>query len=315
MTTLLALDAGNSKTDLAVLATDGTVLRRVRTDGFRPHLGEAAALEVLRSAIRSASGSEIPARAGLYLANADLPEQEHRFAAALEDHAEVLTVANDTFALLRSGSKGSTGVAVVCGAGINCVGVGLHGQVARFPALGPLTGDRGGGMDLATWSLRAACRAEDGRGPWTQLAPAIADLFGTTTAVDCGIALSTGAVATERLHEIVPVLFATARDGDKVAVQLVRDQADEVLAFARVALTRCDLLDAETDIVLGGGVLAARADPLTRMVHSGLHGLAPRATLVVPDLPPIHGAALLTLEAHLGGPAPADVEQRLRASW
>ena len=54
-------------------------------------------------------------------------------------------VDNDTFAVLRAGTERGWGVAVVCGAGINCVGVSPDGRHARFPALGTITGDWGGG--------------------------------------------------------------------------------------------------------------------------------------------------------------------------
>ena len=52
-------------------------------------------------------------------------------------------VQNDAFALLRAGTDRGWGVAVVCGAGINAVGVGPDGTVVRFPALGAISGGLG----------------------------------------------------------------------------------------------------------------------------------------------------------------------------
>ena len=43
-----------------------------------------------------------------------------------------MTVANDTFAILRAGTERGWGVALVCGAGMNCVGVGSR-RHARAP--------------------------------------------------------------------------------------------------------------------------------------------------------------------------------------
>ena len=76
---------------------------------------------------------------------------------------------NDTFALLRAGTDSPDAIAVVCGAGINCVGRAADGRIARFPALGMLSGDWGGGQHLAALALWHAARAEDGRGPATAL--------------------------------------------------------------------------------------------------------------------------------------------------
>ena len=53
-------------------------------------------------------------------------------------------------------------MAVVCGAGINCVGMRPDGRTARFPALGRFSGDWGGGWALAEEALYHAARAADG---------------------------------------------------------------------------------------------------------------------------------------------------------
>ena len=87
-------------------------------------------------------------------------------------------VGNDTFAVLRAGTERGWGVAVTCGAGINCVGVAPDGRHARFPALGAITGDWGGGYDLGLAAVSAAARSEDGRGPRTSLEHAVPAHFG-----------------------------------------------------------------------------------------------------------------------------------------
>ena len=74
-----------------------------------------------------------------------------------------LGVGNDTLAVLRAGTERGWGVAVVCGAGINCVGVAPDGRSVRFPALGRITGDWGGGYDVGLEALYVAARGEDGR--------------------------------------------------------------------------------------------------------------------------------------------------------
>ena len=75
-----------------------------------------------------------------------------------------MVVRNDTFAILRAGVEEPRGVAVVCGAGINCVGMRPDGRVARFPALGRVSGDWGGGGGLFEEAMWRGARAEDGRG-------------------------------------------------------------------------------------------------------------------------------------------------------
>lgn len=163
----------------------------------------------------------------------------------------------------------------------------------------------------------ASARSEDGRGPHTALASATAAHFGLATADAVAQAVHFGALRKERLHELVPVLFTVAGTGDPIALELVQRQADEIVRMAVVALGRLDLLDGPADVVLGGGVLAARQPLLLDRVNARLAADAPYAVPRVADLPPVVGAALLGLD-HLAatgrGSAPG-AQERLRASY
>ncbi|GGL85524.1 N-acetylglucosamine kinase [Nakamurella endophytica] len=322
---LVALDAGNSKTDVAVVAADGAVLARTRTAGFRPHVEpEPQALAGLRDGVTAAihrAGGPRVALLAAYLANADLPEQEHRWAAEMSGWrlADRVVVGNDTLALLRSGLDGTAGVAVVCGAGTNCVGVGADGGQVRFPALGPLTGDWGGGQGLAEAALFHAVRGEDGRGPATALSAAVAGHFGLPDACSVGVGLHVGRIPARRLGELAPLLFAVAAAGDQVAGDVVDRQADEVVAMARVALRRTGLDRGPCRVVLGGGVLAARHPRLLDRVAAGLRAAAPQVAITVPEVPPVVGAVLLggdRLRGDGGWPGEAaGFAARVTAAW
>ncbi|MFI6445141.1 N-acetylglucosamine kinase [Kitasatospora sp. NPDC050543] len=307
---VLAIDAGNSKTDVALVRADGAVLGTARGGGFEPHrtggpaavAGLAPLVEAVAAQAGLTLGSVLTSHVSACLANADLPVEERLLRAAIQDRSWGLstTVANDTFGLLRAGTDGPRGVAVVCGAGINCVGLLPDGRTARFPALGELTGDWGGGHGLATAAMWHAVRAEDGRGPATALAGAIAGHFGLPAASAVAEAMHLGSIERARLHEIVRVLFATAEAGDARAQSLIDRQADEITRLAVVALTRLDLLEEPTPVVLGGGVLASRQPLLIDNVTARLRAAAPRAEPRVVVAPPVLGAALLGLD-HLAG--------------
>ena len=85
---------------------------------------------------------------------------------------------NDTFAVLRAGTERTWGVGVVCGFGTNCSAVAPDGRTYRFPALGWIAGDWGGGSDIGEAALWHAVRSEDGRGRRTALASSVAAHFG-----------------------------------------------------------------------------------------------------------------------------------------
>ncbi|MGW0362583.1 N-acetylglucosamine kinase [Streptomyces sp. NPDC002990] len=325
---VLAIDAGNSKTDVALIAADGTVLGTGRSGGFQPpRTGVEAAVDVLGQAVAEAAeaaglpaprpGSPYAHQVSACLANADLPVEERRLADAIgaRGWSAATEVRNDTFAVLRAGLPGPAGprgVAVVCGAGINCVGMLPDGRTARFPALGRISGDWGGGSGLAGEALWWAARAEDGRGGPTELAAALPGHFGLGSMYELIGALHLGALPQRRVHELVPVLFAVAGAGDPVASAIVERQADEVVALAVVALGRLGLLDQEVPVLLGGGVLTARHPQLNGRIGERLAERAPRARVSVVTAPPVLGAGLLGLDALGSPPGP---HERLRAHF
>lgn len=315
---VLAIDAGNSKTDVAIVTADGEVLSTARGGGFRPPaVGLDTAMTTLTHTVTQAlSTAGLPSvdHVSACLANADFPVEEDQLAAAL--HARgwgtTVTVRNDTFAILRAGVTEPRGVAVVCGAGINCVGMRPDGRTARFPALGRVSGDWGGGWGLSEEALWHAARAEDGRGRPTALAHTLPAHFGLPSMYALIEALHLGDIEQSRRHELTPVLFATAADGDPVARAIVERQAEEVATMAVVALTRLDLLDEPTPVLLGGGVLAAQHPQLNGRIADVLSDRAPKAAPQVVRASPVLGAALLGLDRVGAG---AGAQERLRAHY
>jgi N-acetylglucosamine kinase-like BadF-type ATPase len=301
----LAVDGGNSKTDVVLGDATGKVLATVRGGTSSPHnIGLTGTVGVLGRLIATArtragltAGTPVETIA-VYLAGADLPIEVTRLheAVTVQGWARRAQVDNDCFALLRAGTSTPDAVAVVCGAGTNCVGRAADGRTARFVALGPISGDWGGGHDLAEHTLREAARGEDGRGRPTVLSAAVAAHFGLPTVEEVSVALHLGDLSRDRVPELAPLLFEAAAAGDDVASALVTRQAEEILAQHRVAATRLNLLTAVHAVVLGGGVLQARIPPLHDRVVAGIRAQAPLADVTVLSTPPVTGAALLALD-------------------
>ncbi len=304
----LAIDGGNSKTDVVLGTASGDVLSFVRGGTSSPHnIGLDGTVKVLDQLVRAARF-----QAGLspdtpidviaaYLAGADLPIEVSRLHDAMSgaNWARQTIVDNDCFALLRSGTSLPDAVTVVCGAGNNCVGRAGDGRTARFVALGPISGDWGGGHDLADQTLRLAARGEDGRGRHTALSAAVAAHFDRPTVEAVSIGLHFGEIPYDQIPPLSHLLFEVAAAGDEVAAALIRRQAEEILGQHRVAAGRLDLLDRPHTLVLGGSVLRARHPQLHDQVVAGARRQAPLVEISVPEVPPITGAALLALD-HLG---------------
>ena len=302
--TVLAVDGGNSKTDLALVRSDGAVLAHVRGPLSSPHhLGLAESVGLLQQLLDEAlgaageNGQTELSIAQVFLAGVDFPAEEESLRVALEAQqiASHVVVGNDTIALLRAGTERGWGVAVVCGAGINCVGVAPDGRQLRFPALGAITGDWGGGYDVGAAALFAAARAEDGRGAHTSLEHAVPRHFGLDSPRRLAEELHTGRISHRRLIELAPVVFAEAAD-DAEAAAIVERLASEVVALARVALTRLGLDRRPVEVVLGGGLLRAGDERLQATIVAGLADVGDDIVVHTTDAPPVVGAALLGLD-------------------
>jgi N-acetylglucosamine kinase-like BadF-type ATPase len=321
MTLALGVDVGNSKTHVVATDTHGRVVGAATGPGWiSGDLTAGTAVDhVLGLAERACGHRSGFAAAALAVAGLDLPGQEEEMterviAAGL---AGRVTVVNDTFALLRTGSESRDGVAVVAGAGINCVGV-RGDRVVRFHSMGRLSGDWGGGYDVGREALALACRSEDGRDGATLLRTRVPEHFGLTRPLEVTEAVVSGRLREDRLLELAPVVFAAAGEGDAAATSIVQRLADEVAAFARTALRRLDWgrldrgrlergrldrADEPVPLVLGGGLLQSADAYLVGSIREALADVAPGVDLRVSDVPPVVGAVLMALDL-LDSPAP-----------
>ena len=320
---VLAVDGGNSKTDLALVRPDGAVLAFARGAQSSPHnIGVEGCLDLLEDLLERAldeaslatDGRPVADIGHLLLAGVDFPSEEEELRAAAEERrlAGRIAVANDTFAVLRAGTEQGWGVAVVCGAGINCVGVAPDGRHARFPALGPITGDWGGGFDVGLAALSAAARSEDGRGPKTSLERAVPEYFEMRTPSAVGEAIHRHRIPMSRVVELAPIVLSES-GRDAVAGSILGRLTDEVVALVRVALERLELTDVPAEVILGGGLTRSADGRLTAAVQTGLKEIAPAATVHAPSAPPIVGAALLALD-ELGAGQEAQLRLRQKLS-
>lgn len=300
---VLAVDGGGSKTDVVLLDTDGEVLAWERGAGSSPQIdGLAESVRVIDDLVRRALGDHDPhelAEVGLYLSGLDLEEEIATFRAAISHlpWADGAAVENDLHALLRAGTDAEDAIAVICGTGMNAIGVRADGAQVRFPALGPLSGDWGGGAELGDAVVWHAARAEDGRGQDTALVALLLQATGATSVASLIEDVHLGRRPGQSFASLAPVLFEAAAAGDEVAREIVRRQAEEVIAFVRACVVRLGLRDAEVPVLFGGGVARGRDPFLLETIRAGLAEQAPAAHLQIVDAPPVLGAALLVLGA------------------
>jgi N-acetylglucosamine kinase-like BadF-type ATPase len=317
---VLAVDGGNSKTDVALVARDGRLLSFVRGPttshqavGLRPgierlvdQVEDAATRAGLDPAARPIADVGVHAIAGADYAS-DVRTLKKALAAA--GLTRDVVVVNDTIGALWAGSSAGWGIALICGEGINGAAVAPDGRTVRFDGVGDISGDWGGGHSVGMEGLAAAVRAADGRGLETSLEQLVPAHFGFKRPPALTRALYDKRIPERRTSELSPVVFAAAGDGDAVARSIIDRMADElaVMAIALARRTRMTRLDVE--IVLAGGVFRATDKPFYARLDDRVRAVVPRARFVRLDAPPVAGPALEGLD--LIGVRGPEVRERL----
>ena len=318
---LLAVDGGNSKTDLVIATTEGDVLAEVRGAGTQSHTGRCAGDDRGRSPTSWPRRESRPASAMLSrLPSARSSSPTWTFRRRSRRRCGELArwtlpveprCATTRWPPLRAGAPEGWGIAFVSGAGINAVGVHPDGREERFLALGDVTGDWGGGYAIGLAGLGAAVRAGDGRGPATTLRELVAAHFGRATPEQVALALADEQLPMEALHELSPVVFAAAERGDAVATGIVLRLADEVVTLVTALIRRLALEVEPTPVVLAGGTLQFGPALLIDAIRERLAAVFPLALPRVLDVRPVAGAVLAALD--LAGHTP-QAEARIRAT-
>lgn len=323
---VLAVDGGGTKTDVAVIDVDGTlVARRIGPHVVPQVIGAAASLDAIceLTAAACVDAGVDPARihnlagAALLLAGIDLPvERDAYLTVARARISAPVLVDNDALAVACAGLPDGCGVAVACGTGANVVVVGPDGIRGRYRAIGDIAGDRAGGFLVGRQALYHAARSEDGRGPHTVLQDLVPARLGRLpTPGDVAEALHLGTLPYESLASLMPVIMAAADDGDVIAGRLLDDLADElavmVIALVRRVLPGTD--GGDLPVILGGGVLQAGNRRLLERFTRTLRATLPHARVHPLGSPPVAGAAVAALR--VGGASAAALDVVRRADW
>jgi N-acetylglucosamine kinase-like BadF-type ATPase len=321
---VLAVDGGNSKADVALVAADGSLIGAARGQTISHQVIPLE--EVTRRLVRlidaaggSADGSSElihPSIAVHCVAGADYPEdvRELRTAfdrAARPDHTLIL---NDTFAALRAGASRPWAIVLICGQGINGSAVGIDGRRVRFAGVGDIAGDWGGAGSVAMAALGAAVRARDGRGPRTALEHTIPAAVGLSRPEAVTRSYYRHRLDERRIGDLAPTVFATAAAGDPVARSIVDRLVDELATMAGALARRAHLVRSAPEVVLAGGVFRTDDQVFHERLRERIEAVVPGATVVRLTAPPVLGAALIGLDRLGGGTTDPVVAARIRAA-
>jgi N-acetylglucosamine kinase-like BadF-type ATPase len=319
---VIGVDGGNSKADVALATADGAITAAVRV-GTVSHqmIGLEAGMALLNETVRrAADAARLTATERIAdvlvatLAGADYASDVRLLSRALSGlHlAGTVIVANDTLGAFRAGASRTWGICLVCGHGINAIGIAPDGRRAGFPAVGDIAGDWGGAGSIGMAGLAAAIRGRDGRGPRTSLERQVPAHFGLARPSALTRAMYEGRISQQGVGELSPLVFAAAVAGDAVARSIVDQLADELARMATALIHRLHVSRLDPEIVLAGGVFRTGDPDFYARLEGQVRAVCPRATFVRSRSRPVAGALLLGLDRISGGAAAPEVAERVR---
>lgn len=294
--TLLAIDAGGTKTDLLWAQPDGHVLAHVQGQGMNiASKPPGAWQEVLEDLFRQASVDRetvhvVCAGAAGYT----LPDRrallEHLLQQLLPG-ARVLVLADYAIAL-EGATGGNPGVLVIAGTGSIACGRDREGKLMRAGGWGYLLGDEGSGFWIGREAIRAVLAAKEGWGEQTRLTDMLSETLGTSDAGEWLSALYRTQNPQSLLAQLAPLVTEAAEQGDASA-QNILFHAAEHLAGLVVHLVQHLHLPEDFPVCTVGGVWKSPA--VLQRFHQQLCDRLPhwRGEVKPPMYSPVEGALLI----------------------
>jgi N-acetylglucosamine kinase-like BadF-type ATPase len=196
---------------------------------------------------------------------------------------------NDGIVAHAGALAGKEGIVVVAGTGAITIGI-ADNQRVRVNGMGHWFGDEGSATWIALQGLRAAARAQDGRGEPTRLVEVLPKTLMVNSLRDASSLLASGDLTKFDLALAAVSIAKVAEEGDSVAQEILRDAASHLAESAFAAAQRLGRFDLPVSFT--GGVFRLTPD-MPDLFREALSRRLPNAQVQEPQLPPHLGAALL----------------------
>jgi len=299
---VLGIDGGGTKTIALAADLRGNVLGK-GTSGAANY--QTVGLDSAIAAIKEASEGAIAA-AGIRahrpeiacLGLAGVGRETDR--ALILPEIEKLQLANkiilrhDAAIALAGATACQPGVVVLAGTGSMALGMNRSGETARAGGWGNILADEGSAYYMGRRALIAACRAYDGRGRKTALVDALMEHLSLKHFTDIVKRVYDKGMSPREIASLAPLIDRLAEAGDEVAIEILRDAAEELALAAKAVIKALGMENDEFQVATSGSVFKAGKLLLTPFSES-VKSAARRAEIIPPRFDPVMGAALLAL--------------------
>ncbi|MCE5328834.1 hypothetical protein LLG07_00640 [bacterium] len=206
-----------------------------------------------------------------------------------------VVICNDTVIGLAAGSMKRNRIIIICGTGSNCYGINKEGIEAKANGWDYILADEGSGFSMGLAALRAVMRAYDGRGEETLLTKAIFEFLNINSIDELNRWTYGEAFSKDRFALLSLPLCNTAETGDKIAIEILKNEAEEVVINVSTVVRKLNLENKDFDLVFVGGNFKC-VKYFKTIILKNLRRSFPGINYVPLTARPVEGAIRLALE-------------------
>jgi N-acetylmuramic acid 6-phosphate (MurNAc-6-P) etherase/N-acetylglucosamine kinase-like BadF-type ATPase len=285
----ICIDGGGSKTALQILDSEGRILSLFRDGGVFEEIrvgasninsvgpaGVKATLETLFKDVKVGEDlrdlktliGKCTVVAGM--AGIGTPQNRETVTTLLEEWG----VRRENLRLMTDADLGlqllsGHGAILIAGTGSICLGT-KDGHPYRVGGLGPVLGDEGSGYQVGLEAMKAALAEEYGWGEPTAMTAAFREYFGVAELKSLIRDITLREIPVSRVAGLVPIVFAKAKEKDRVALAIVQQTGEELKKMLATMLKISGLANCE--IHLWGGLFKSPfADSFSERLNEELN--------------------------------------------
>jgi len=199
-------------------------------------------------------------------------------------------VVSDARIALEGAFSGKAGCILIAGTGSILFGKDKNGFIHRNGGFGRLIGDEGSGHSIGRKGLSAVAKELDGRGRATLITQLLNEKYNISSAPDLIINVYKNDFDIASVAEVV---LSAAGEKDPVALQILNEEADELLLHINAVMKK--MKSKKLEIAFTGSLIANK-NFYSDMLRKKIAGNFPSVKIKKPDNTPVGGAILLAKE-------------------
>ncbi|MBN2796941.1 MAG: ATPase [Clostridia bacterium] len=206
-------------------------------------------------------------------------------------------VVNDTWLIMRSGTKDPFGAVSIYGTGANAGAINKDGQMFILRALDYLLGGGGGGGEITQDALHYAFRSNELTYKKTALeieVPKALDADNINSLLNKMYPIMQ--LSQTQLNRIPPLVFKLAKNGDLVSKEILRNHGRNQGEMLKGILLQGNFSKDEFPIILGGSVYKGESSEFMDAFQEVILQSYPKAKFKISELEPVTGAVLFAFD-------------------